>query len=192
MGACARGANVIDTIATPVATLVAQAFRPALPKAARMSRSMRPSAAIIGLLYSGAMRNLLLATLGMTAILSAADGPPAAIYKTGAELAAALKAGQATPDMLTSEVNNTDRHRINIVRRTKAAGAVAHDGFAELHHIVDGSGTLVTGGMIVRATSTGAGRAGGGATIQNGVSRHVAKGDVILIPPGMPHWYKDL
>jgi quercetin dioxygenase-like cupin family protein len=39
---------------------------------------------------------------------------------------------------------------------------------------------------------TGGGRGTAGATIQNGVSRHVAKGDVILVPPGMPHWYKDL
>ncbi len=101
----------------------------------------------------------------------------------------ALKAGAATPDMLTSEVQNSDRHRINIVRRTKAAGPVAHEGFAELHHIIDGSGTLVTGGTIVRPT--GGGR-GAGATIQNGVSRHVTKGDVVLVPPGMPHWYKDL
>jgi mannose-6-phosphate isomerase-like protein (cupin superfamily) len=133
------------------------------------------------------MKNMLLVALGMSALLTAADGPSSAIYKTGAELTAALKAGPATPDMLTSEVANSDRHRINIVRRTKAAGAVAHEGFAELHHIVEGSGTLVTGGTIVRPTG---GR--GGATIQNGVSRRVTNGDVILIPPGMPHWYKDL
>ena len=73
-----------------------------------------------------------------------------------------------------------------MIRRTKAAGAVAHDEFAELHHIIDGSGTLVTGGTIVRPTGRGA------ATIQNGVSKHVTKGDVIVIPPGMPHWYMDL
>jgi mannose-6-phosphate isomerase-like protein (cupin superfamily) len=65
---------------------------------------------------------------------------------------------------------------------------VAHDGFTELHHITDGSGTLVTGGAIVRPT----GRGNGSATIQNGVSRHVERGDVVLIPSGMPHWYKDL
>jgi hypothetical protein len=47
--------------------------------------------------------------------------------------------------MLTSPVSLDDRHRINLIRRTKPAGAVAHAGFAELHHIVDGSGTLVTG-----------------------------------------------
>lgn len=112
--------------------------------------------------------------------LATADGPPAAIYKSEAELFSALKGSATNSAMLTSELQNTDAHRINIVRRTKAAGAVAHQGFAELHHIVEGSGTLVTGGTIVRGA------------IENGVSRHVGKGDVILVPPGMPHWYKDL
>ena len=132
------------------------------------------------------MKILLLVALGFTAALAAADAPVSALYKASAELTTALKAGQATPDMLTSEVNNTDRHRINVIRRTKAAGAVAHEGFAELHHIIEGSGTLVTGGTIARTAGRGA------ATIQNGVSRHVGPGDVILIPPGMAHWYKDL
>jgi mannose-6-phosphate isomerase-like protein (cupin superfamily) len=134
------------------------------------------------------MRSLFAVLIGVSA-LAAADTPPAT-YKTEAQLFAALKAGAATPDMLTSEVQNGDHHRINIVRRTKAAGPVAHEGFAELHHIIDGSGTLVTGGTIVRPT--GGGRGAAGATIQNGISRHVTKGDVVLVPSGMPHWYKDL
>jgi mannose-6-phosphate isomerase-like protein (cupin superfamily) len=137
------------------------------------------------------MKTLFSVLIGVAA-LAAADTPPTT-YKTEAQLFAALKAGAATPDMLTSEVQNTDRHRINIVRRTKAAGPVAHEGFAELHHIIDGSGTLVTGGTIVRPTGATGGRSGAaGATIQNGVSRHVTKGDVVLVPSGVPHWYKDL
>jgi mannose-6-phosphate isomerase-like protein (cupin superfamily) len=132
------------------------------------------------------MKTLLWVLLGAAA-LTAADTPTT--YKTEAQLFSALKAGAATPDMLTSEVQNTDHHRINIVRRTKAAGPVAHEGFAELHHIIDGSGTLVTGGTIVRPTGGGRGAA---ATIQNGESRHVTKGDVVLVPSGVPHWYKDL
>ena len=131
------------------------------------------------------MRTLLFVVIGMAA-LTAADAP-AATYKTEAQLFGALAAGAATPDMLTSAVSNGDHHRINIVRRTKAAGAVAHEGSAELHHIIEGSGTLVTGGAIVRPAG-----GAGGATIANGVSRHVSKGDVILVPAGMPHWYKDL
>jgi mannose-6-phosphate isomerase-like protein (cupin superfamily) len=126
------------------------------------------------------MKILILVTLAATAALAAADAPPAVTYKTEAALMAALKAGQATPDMLTSEVQNNDQHRINVVRRTKAAGAVAHPGFAELHHIIEGSGTLVTGGTIVDRK------------IQEGVARHLAKGDVVLVPSGVPHWYKDI
>ncbi|HEY7289309.1 MAG TPA: hypothetical protein VH583_05675 [Vicinamibacterales bacterium] len=134
------------------------------------------------------MKTATLCIIAVAALASAGDAASSeAIYKTQTELLDTLNAGQATPDMLTSPISISDRHRINLVRRTKAAGAVAHEGFAELHQIVEGAGTLVTGGTIVRQTG-GAGR----ATIDGGVSRHVQKGEVILVPPGMPHWYKDL
>ena len=140
------------------------------------------------IVYSGAMRTLLVLSLAAASIAAADTGVPAT-YKTEAELIKALAAGATTPDMLTAEVQNTNRHRVNVVRRTKAAGAVAHEGFAELHHIMDGSGTLVTGGTIVRPPG---GRGSGPATIDGGISRRVAKGDVVLVPSGVPHWYKDL
>jgi mannose-6-phosphate isomerase-like protein (cupin superfamily) len=110
-----------------------------------------------------------------------------ATYATGAELMTALKkATDGNPDMSTAAVKNTDQYRINIVRRGKAAGAIAHQPGTEVHHIIDGAGTLVTGGTIVRAAG------GGMAVIQGGESRHVVKGDVILIPENTPHWYKDV
>jgi mannose-6-phosphate isomerase-like protein (cupin superfamily) len=135
------------------------------------------------------MKTVLILAIGLATVSSRADAPQAATYKAETDVLRALVAGRATPDMLTSPISITDRHRINIVRRTKAAGAVAHDGFAELHHIVEGSGTLVTGGTILRPA---AGSGTGIATIQNGVSKRVNKGDVILIPAGLPHWYMDL
>jgi len=132
------------------------------------------------------MRGLFVATFFL--FQAAAQTPAPAVYKTGAELTAGLKAAPASPDMATSAVENSDHYRINVVRRTKPAGAIAHPDGTEVHHIIEGAGTLVTGGTIVRSTS---GR-GGGATIDGGQTRRVAKGDVILIPAGTPHWYKDL
>ena len=132
------------------------------------------------------MKTMTLAAIGVSLLAVRADAQAPATYKSETELVAALKAGATTPDMQTSAVSNGDQHRINLVRRTKAAGATAHPGFAELHHIVDGSGTLVVGGTLVRPAG------GGAATIDGGTSRAVAKGDVILIPPGMPHWYKEI
>ena len=134
------------------------------------------------------MRTPLTAAIVVVALAGvAAQAPPAATYKTEADLMKALAASAANPEMLTSAVSDDDHHRINVVRRTKAAGAAAHPGFAELHHIIEGSGTLVTGGQMVRPPQPGS-----PATIRGGESRHVSKGDVILVPAGMPHWYKDL
>lgn len=122
----------------------------------------------------------------------AAPAPPpgsAGTFKAGAELDAAIrKAAGTRPDMATAAVSNTDQYRINIVHRGKAAGAIAHPGNTELHYILEGAGTIVTGGTIVRPAGGGAGT----ATIQNGEARHLVKGDVIIIPPNTPHWYKDV
>ena len=52
--------------------------------------------------------------------------------------------------MSTARIDNHDQYRINIVRRGRPAGAIAHAVGTELHYIVEGSGTIVTGGTIVR------------------------------------------
>jgi mannose-6-phosphate isomerase-like protein (cupin superfamily) len=117
--------------------------------------------------------------------------PPStpATYLSEAALMTTLKeAEKTTPAMHTAPIKLADHYRINIVRRTTGQGAIAHPDGTEVHHIIEGSATFVTGGTIVRS----AGAAAGAATIEGGVSRHVAKGDVILVPAGTPHWYKDL
>ena len=115
--------------------------------------------------------------------------PPAApppgspgLVKSAAELAEVLrKASPTAGGMTTSPVSITDQYRINIVHRSNAAAALAHPGNTELHYIVDGSGTIVTGGTI-----RGQGAA---ATIDGGETRRVAKGDVVVIPANSAHWY---
>jgi mannose-6-phosphate isomerase-like protein (cupin superfamily) len=112
----------------------------------------------------------------------------AGIYKSHDELMAVLAAAaRATPDMATSAIALTDQYRLNIVRRGKGAGAIAHAGNTEVHYIIDGSATFVTGGTIARPATSG-----GVAAIEGGVSRHVAKGDVVVIPENSAHWYKDV
>jgi mannose-6-phosphate isomerase-like protein (cupin superfamily) len=111
-------------------------------------------------------------------------GSPA-LYKSDAELTAALKAATAKAGgTQTAAVSNTDQYRINVVRRTQGAAPLTHAGNTELHHIIEGSATVVTGGTVVRSSN--------GATVEGGVSRRVTKGDVILVPADTPHWYKDV
>ncbi len=123
---------------------------------------------------------------------AAPPAPPAGsagTYKSGTDLMETLKKNMSpTGEMTTSAVSNTDQYRINIVHRSKPAGAIAHPGNTELHYIIEGSGTVVTGGTIVRPAAG----SNAAATIENGVTRHVTKGDVIIVPENSAHWYKDI
>ncbi len=61
----------------------------------------------------------------------------------------------------------------------------------EVHYIIDGAATVVTGGPLMRPAASNK-KGGGSATIQGGETRHVSKGDVIVIPAGTNHWYKEV
>ena len=137
------------------------------------------------------MRTVAVALLAMMSAAQAPAPPAPATYMSEQALMATLKEAERTaPAMHTAPVKLADHYRINIVRRTTGQGAIAHPDGTEVHHIIEGTATFVTGGTIVRPAG-GNGR-GGTATIEGGVSRRVGKGDVILVPAGTPHWYKDL
>jgi mannose-6-phosphate isomerase-like protein (cupin superfamily) len=117
-----------------------------------------------------------------------AQMPPAApsrpaVYVSNTDIAAALaKAGASGSGMAAGNVTNSEHYRINVIRRTQAADPIVHRPGTELHYILEGAGTLVTGGTVNRP-------AGGTATIEGGVTRRVVKGDAILVPEGTPHQY---
>jgi mannose-6-phosphate isomerase-like protein (cupin superfamily) len=68
----------------------------------------------------------------------------------------------------------------------------------EVYQILEGAGTLVTGGTIVdgkksTAALTSIGHTSvNGPRIEGGVSRRVSKGDMVIIPGGTPHWFSNL
>ena len=85
--------------------------------------------------------------------------------------------------MAVSRIEVSDHYRINLIRRTEAAGAIVHRPGTELHYVTEGGGTLVTGGIVVRPEG------GGPGSIEDGLARQVSAGDAILIPEGTPHQY---
>ena len=80
-----------------------------------------------------------------------------------------------------------EKFQANVVTRTKPQGGGAHELGTEVHHILEGSGTLVTGGRVVRGSGAGA-----LSTIEGGHSQRVSVGDVVLIPANTPHWYQNV
>ena len=112
-----------------------------------------------------------------------APGSPA-IFKSGVDLAAVLsKATVNAGGLSSSSVATTDQYRVSLVKREKPAGALAHPGNTELLYIVEGAGAVVTGGTLVPAAN------GRPASIANGVTQKVVKGDVVIVPAGSAHWF---
>ncbi|MFN7913909.1 MAG: cupin domain-containing protein [Vicinamibacterales bacterium] len=71
------------------------------------------------------------------------------------------------------------------------APASTHDKDAELFYVIEGSGTVVTGGTLKDERRTNADNASGTA-IEGGASRKVAAGDWILVPEKTPHWFTQI
>ena len=65
--------------------------------------------------------------------------------------------------------------------------AAAHLTEAELLYVLEGSGTLVSGGTMPDAHHW-YGETNGGA-ISGGTTRPLKPGDVVLVPEGVPHWF---
>jgi len=61
-----------------------------------------------------------------------------------------------------------------------------HEASSDLYFIISGSASLVTGGTMVDPTENATGEFRG-TGITGGTSRAIARGDIVHIPPGIPH-----
>ena len=74
----------------------------------------------------------------------------------------------------------------NLEYRAAVGPAATHPTEAEMFYVIDGSGTLVTGGTIVNDSKSNA------PVIQGGTPQAVAKGDFIIVPENTPHWFSTI
>src|ERR1044071_2308070 len=68
--------------------------------------------------------------------------------------------------------------------------AAVHEKEAEMFYVIDGSGTLVTGGKLVGETRTGDNLTG--TAIDGGETKDIAKGDFFIVPENTPHWFSKI
>ena len=71
------------------------------------------------------------------------------------------------------------------------APASVHEREAEMFYVVEGSGTLVTGGTLREEKRTNAENLTGSG-VDGGTPRHIAKGDWIMVPEKTPHWFSQI
>jgi len=78
-----------------------------------------------------------------------------------------------------------------LAHRTTAGEVEVHDHETDTFYVLEGAATLVTGGTMLGGRVTGEGQHRG-TDIDGGEEYHLTKGDVMVIPAGVPHWFKEV
>src|SRR5437016_1544181 len=122
----------------------------------------------------------------------AAPPAPPKTFASSADVAALVAKAKATrkPDQanLVQPLLQLAPYSANLEYRAGVANAAVHEKEAELFYVIDGAGTLVTGGKLTAESRTNAENLSGSG-IEGGKSQHVAKGDFIFVPENTPHWF---
>jgi glc operon protein GlcG len=83
-------------------------------------------------------------------------------------------------------------YKIHASRRASEPGlAEIHTRDTDIIYVLQGSATLVTGGTAVAARNTGPEELRGSG-IAGGESRQLRPGDIVVVPNGTPHWFKQV
>jgi mannose-6-phosphate isomerase-like protein (cupin superfamily) len=143
--------------------------------------------------------------LGVPSLVSAQSGasPTAATDITRPEFATVLKS--MNPDgVADQQIKVVDIGAYNVAvgilhRSGKAKQtAISHSKVTEIYYVIDGAGTFVTGGTMTDPSPIAAdgsvvkilvGPSTSGSGIQGGYARAIGPGDVIIVPPGVAHWF---
>jgi quercetin dioxygenase-like cupin family protein len=124
-----------------------------------------------------------IAILFAMAVLMTGAGGSGATYVDHDKVAAALAKG--APLVKGSNLN------VGGSFRTKGSEPEIHEKTTHIWYVMDGSATFVTGGTLTGTKAPNAGTTKG-TNIEGGQTQQLAKGDVIVIPPGTPHWWKEV
>jgi glc operon protein GlcG len=89
------------------------------------------------------------------------------------------------------DASSGENYMVHASRREKPGMAEVHELDTDIIYVLAGSATFVTGGKSVDSKQT-APNEFRGTSIEGGESRSIKKGDVLIVPKGTPHWFKEV
>lgn len=123
------------------------------------------------------------AVLASAALVVTAAEPAAATYVDHDKVAATFAKGGA--------LAKGDDFTASVLKRTAAGQVEVHLKETDTFYITEGEATFVTGGTMIGGKESRPGQLLG-TDIEGGVTHHLTKGDIITIPAGLPHWFKEV
>jgi glc operon protein GlcG len=79
-------------------------------------------------------------------------------------------------------------YKVDAGRRIAAGEVELHTYVTDIMYVLEGEATVVTGGEIMQRRQVGPGEYKG-ASIEGGSTQQLKKGDVMVVPQGVPHWF---
>jgi uncharacterized protein GlcG (DUF336 family) len=124
------------------------------------------------------------------AAAAAFEREPAA--PTAGQAATFLDAKQvATAFARGAPLLENEQLKIHASRREAPGMAEVHTRDTDVVYVLAGSATLVTGGTVIDGANT-APHEIRGTSVRGGDTRRLVKGDVVVVPNGTPHWFKEV
>lgn len=141
--------------------------------------------------------------IGLMPTYAAAQNPPPAVDVPAAAVKAFIdnlpKDRVSDLPIRVAEVGGSKVGVYGVFRPQAVPGdANLHEtSVTEIYYMLEGTGTLVTGGTLVDRKSAGLSpntkrENFRGSGIKDGTSRRVGPGDIIIIPGKVPHWWSSL
>jgi len=84
-----------------------------------------------------------------------------------------------------------NQYKVHASHRDGPGKSEVHEHETDIIYVLEGTATFVTGGKVVAGQTISPGEIRG-ASIEGGETRKLVKGDLIIVPQGVPHWFKDL
>lgn len=82
----------------------------------------------------------------------------------------------------------TGSYKVHASLREAPGKAEVHARDTDIIYVLEGTATIVTGGRVVEASTTAPDEIRG-SSIRGGVEQQLTKGDVFIVPNGVPHWF---
>jgi mannose-6-phosphate isomerase-like protein (cupin superfamily) len=82
-------------------------------------------------------------------------------------------------------------YSVSVNTRNMAGQVEVHENETDILYVMEGEATFVTGGMMIGGKQTRPNQ-WLGTDIRGGEAHQLTKGDVIVIPAGTPHWFKQV
>jgi mannose-6-phosphate isomerase-like protein (cupin superfamily) len=160
-----------------------------------MRMTVLPSRIVLSTLTAAAL--FAAAMLALPGHAGAQTPPEAKLFAAAGDVSALIARAKAErkPDQanFVQPIVAMRPYTLNLEYRVAGINAPAsvHEKDAELFFVVEGSGTLVTGGTLKDERRTNPDNLQGSA-IDGGASRRLAKGDVVLVPEKTAHWFTSI